>query len=110
VGVVAAVVAFLLGLRFGVRGSRIALCTCAVLAVSLAIWSRYEWVETHRASGAVMLAGAASLTLLSGCLAFVGPAIFRTWRFALLLSGILVAGLHWIPVNATMCVVLGVCR
>ena len=109
-GIVGAILAFFLGLKIGRRGSGIALCVTAAIGVAIAIWARYEWTDTHRASGALMLGGALTLTMFTCSLAFVGPALTRTWQIALGVSAALVAALLLAPVDATMCAVLSVCR
>lgn len=108
-GPVAALLAFLLGMRLGPQNSRLALVVFAAFAAAIAIWARYEWADTRRASGLLMLAGAGALSLLSAALALIGPSFFRRWQIALCLSAALVIGLFLIPVDQTMCVVLAVC-
>ncbi|MBK8544307.1 MAG: hypothetical protein IPL62_12625 [Caulobacteraceae bacterium] len=107
-GIVGAILAFLLGLRLKPKRSGIALVVSAVATTALAIWSRYQWTETHKAES-VMLAGAMTLTLLTATLALIGPTFFRRWQLALCVSAALVFGLLLVPAESTMCAVLALC-
>lgn len=107
-GVIGGIIAFFLGLYLKPKRSGLALIVCAIATTALAIWTRNEWAETHTA-GSVMLAGTLTLTLLSSTLAFVGPTFFQRWQIALCVSAALVIGLLLVPVEHTMCAVLGAC-
>lgn len=109
-GIIGAILALLLGLRIGRRGSGVAICVTTALGVAAAIWARYQWSDTHQASGALMLGGAFALTMFTCSLAFIGPALTQRWQLALGISSALVVALLLTPVEATMCVVLSVCR
>jgi hypothetical protein len=114
--VLPAIAAFLIGCKLGRRASVIGLAICGLLFIGLSVYARHKVAESGLFGWQYYGPGKAwplttGLCLFSSCLALIGPASFRRWRYAVCLSAPLVVLFvaTVIPVKAVACIGFAAC-